>query len=49
MAGFGQNLVQQYVKRDGHCNFSPDEVGRAFDELVIWTHGGARPVPGLLK
>ena len=34
MQGFGQNLVQQYVHRDGHCTFSPEEVGRAFDELV---------------
>ena len=49
MAGFGDNLVQQYVHRDGHCTFSSDEVGRAFDELVQWTHGGARPTPGLLR
>ncbi len=48
MAGFGQNLVQQYVHRDGHCAFTPEEVGRAFDELVQWTHGGPRPTPGLL-
>ena len=48
MAGFGQNLVQQYVHRDGHCTFSPEDVGKAFDELVTWTHGGARPAPGLL-
>jgi pimeloyl-ACP methyl ester carboxylesterase len=48
MAGAAQNLVQQYVHRDGHCTFSADEVGRAFDELVVWTHNGARPVPGLL-
>ena len=49
MSGFGQNLVQQYVHRDGHCTFTPEEVGRAFDELVQWTHGGARPTPGLLR
>jgi pimeloyl-ACP methyl ester carboxylesterase len=48
MAGFGANLVQQYVHRDGHCTFAPDEVGRAFDELVLWTHGGPRPQRGLL-
>jgi len=48
-AGFGQNLVQQYVHRDGHCAVSEDEVGRAFDELVQWTHHGARPTPGLLR
>ena len=48
MMGEGQNLVQKYVHRDGHCTFSSDEVGRAFDELVQWTHGGSRPTPGLL-
>lgn len=48
-AGFGANLIQQYVHRDGHCNLTPDEVGDAFDELVAWTHGAARPIPGVLK
>lgn len=48
-AGYGQNLVQQYVHRDGHCNLTPDEVGTAFDELVGWTHGALRPHEGLLR
>jgi hypothetical protein len=48
-AGFGDNLAQQYVDHEGHCNFSQDELGAAFDELVRWTHGGPRPAPGLLK
>ena len=48
-AGFGENLVQQYVHREGHCTVSQDEVGRAFDELVAWTHSGPRPPPGLLR
>ncbi len=48
IAGFSQNLVQQYVHRDGHCAFSPDEIGRTFDELVQWIHTGKRPTPGLL-
>jgi hypothetical protein len=48
-AGFSQNLVQQYVHRDGHCTLGQDEVGEAFDELVAWTHGGPRPSAGLLK
>jgi pimeloyl-ACP methyl ester carboxylesterase len=47
-AGFGQNLVQQYVHHEGHCAVTEEEVGRAFDELVQWTHHGARPTPGLL-
>jgi hypothetical protein len=48
-AGEGDHLVQQFVNREGHCNFTEDQIGDAFDELVRWTHGGARPVPGLLK
>jgi hypothetical protein len=48
-AGAGQNLVQQFVDREGHCNFTEDQIGDAFDELVRWTHGGPRPVAGLLK
>ena len=48
LAGYSQNLVQQYVRRDGHCAFSPDEIGRTFDELVLWIHAGKRPSPGLL-
>ena len=48
-AGAGDNLVQQVVDREGHCNFTQNEVGDAFDELVRWTHGGARPTPGVLR
>jgi pimeloyl-ACP methyl ester carboxylesterase len=48
-AGFGQNLIQQYVHRDGHCNLRDDEVGEAFDELVAWAHGSPRPAAGLMK
>jgi len=48
-AGFTQNLIQQYVHRDGHCTIRPDEVGEAFDELVAWTHHGPRPTAGLMK
>lgn len=48
LAGFSENLVQQYVHRDGHCTFTGDEVGRTFDELLLWIHGGRRPTPGLL-
>lgn len=47
-AGFGENLVQQYVKHEGHCNITPEEEGRAFDELVEWTHHGPRPSPGVV-
>ncbi len=48
LANFSQNLVQQYVHRDGHCTFTEEEVGRSFDELIAWVHTGRRPVPGNL-
>ena len=47
-AGHGANFVQQYVPRDGHCVFTPAEIGTAFDELVKWVDGGARPASGIL-
>jgi pimeloyl-ACP methyl ester carboxylesterase len=48
-AGAGQNLVEQVVDREGHCNFTEDEVGDAFDEMVRWAHGGPRPIPGVMR
>ena len=48
-AGFGDNLIQQVVDRGGHCDFTEEEVGQAFDEMVSWVHGGPRPVPGVVR
>ena len=48
-AGFSQNFVQEYVNREGHCTFSSEEVGRAFDELLRWVHTGVAPQSGLLR
>ncbi len=48
VAGFTQNLVQQYVHRDGHCAFTPEEIGHTFDELLGWVHTNKRPIPGAL-
>jgi hypothetical protein len=47
-AGDPQNLVQQYVDREGHCNFTLEQIGGAFDELLVWTRDGVRPTPGRL-
>jgi hypothetical protein len=49
LAGASNNFVQQYVDSEGHCNFTQDEIGFAFDELVRWTHNGPKPHPGLLR
>ncbi|MEP6484408.1 MAG: prolyl oligopeptidase family serine peptidase [Rudaea sp.] len=48
-AGHGENFVQKYVNHEGHCVFSPTEIGAAFDELVKWTDSGERPESGKLK
>ena len=48
VAGFSENLVQQFVNRDGHCTFTEDEIGRSFDELTAWIDQHHRPTPGLL-
>jgi len=49
VAGAEQNFVQQVVDREGHCDFTQDEIGDAFDELVRWAKGGPRPTPGAVK
>jgi hypothetical protein len=38
-----QLVVQRAIRADGHCEFSPNEVGRAWDDLVAWEHTGVRP------
>ena len=45
-AGHADNFVQQYINREGHCVFEPNEVSHAFDEMVAWASAGARPTPG---
>ncbi len=46
--GNGDQFVEQYVDRDGHCNITADQTGLAFDELLAWVHNNQRPTPGLL-
>jgi pimeloyl-ACP methyl ester carboxylesterase len=48
-AGNADNFVQQYVNANGHCVFTPDEIDRAFGELLDWVHEGKRPVSGRLR
>jgi hypothetical protein len=48
-SGHGDNFVQQYVNREGHCVFTPNEIGRAFDEVVQWIDSGKAPPSGKLK
>ena len=47
-AGSTNYFTQQYVDHIGHCAFTSDEIGRAFDELVGWVHGAPQPKGGKL-
>jgi hypothetical protein len=38
-----QLLVQRAVRAAGHCEFSPAEAGKAWDDLRAWVMTGARP------
>ncbi|QQQ74853.1 hypothetical protein IOD16_27495 [Saccharothrix sp. 6-C] len=41
--GRGHLLVQRAIRAVGHCEFSPTEVGTAWDDLVTWADTGRRP------
>ena len=38
-----ERYQQRYVVRDGHCNFTNEEVGDAFDQLIKWISTGQKP------
>lgn len=42
-AGTGDLLVQRLIRSSSHCEFSDEEVARAWDDLVAWVEGGTRP------
>jgi hypothetical protein len=46
-SGNPELFVQQYVKRDGHCNIPAADVARGFAQLREWKSSGKRPAPGL--
>ena len=48
-AGRGDSFVQRFVNKKGHCVFTPDEIDRAFGELLGWIRDGKRPASGLLR
>lgn len=47
-AGRSDHFVQQYVNREGHCVFTPQQIGIAFNELTDWVDARRRPAPGKL-
>lgn len=49
LAGNASLYVQQYVKEEGHCEFSPAETLEGIRELTAWSENGDRPNPGFLS
>jgi hypothetical protein len=41
--GRSRLLVQRAIRATQHCEFTPTEVGAAWDDLVRWVRTGARP------
>jgi pimeloyl-ACP methyl ester carboxylesterase len=46
--GKQSNLAVVYTRGQGHCNFTPEETGKAFDLLRKWVSSGIKPRPGIL-
>jgi len=54
-----ENMVHQQGKdhfltvvmcnRQGHCNFTPEQIGRSFDELRHWVHTGEKAKSEMLE
>jgi alpha-beta hydrolase superfamily lysophospholipase len=48
LAGTDARFAAAYVLADGHCNYTPAQVGAAFDALRTWAATGRRPEQGEL-
>lgn len=42
-------LTVKLCNGQGHCNFTPDQIGRSFDELRHWTKTGEKAKSGLIE
>jgi pimeloyl-ACP methyl ester carboxylesterase len=49
LAGTSDLFVARFVEAEGHCNFTPGQIGNAFDALLAWARDGKRPAPGEQK
>lgn len=42
-------LTVKLCNGQGHCNFTPDQIGRSFDELRHWAKSGEKAKSGLVE
>ena len=48
-AANGNLLVQRIYRTGAHCGFSGEETNQAFDDMVAWARGGAKPAGDDIK
>ena len=46
---FDEDFVTRFVDATGHCAFTPEQTGHAFDALREWAKTGKRPMAGELR
>jgi hypothetical protein len=46
LAGTADRFAATFVVADGHCAYTPAQVGAAFDALRAWAATGERPAEG---
>ena len=44
LTGWTRELNARAIRGTLHCDFSPEELATAFDDLVAWVETGQRPV-----
>lgn len=49
LAGTQDLFVAKFVAAKGHGNFTPAQIGAAFDELLSWMRDKKRPAAGEIK
>lgn len=49
MKGKDQFLTVKISNGQGHCNFTPEQIGKSFDALRHWVISGEKAKPGMLK
>ena len=49
LAGTSDRFVTRFVDATGHCAFTPEQTGHAFDALREWAKTGKRPMAGELR
>ena len=47
--GKDQNFIAKYTNGQGHCNFTPAQTGKVFDELRTWVSTGKKAKPGFME